>query len=75
MSTGAPARALSQRGAAGGLADLASGPGGVQTPLWHRSRGPADLTLSMTTGRNSRGKVWFDTEKRKWNKQSKKKKK
>ena len=58
----------------GGLAGLASGPGRVQTPLWLRSRGPGDLILSVTTGRNSRGKVWFDTEKRKWNNQSKKKK-
>lgn len=60
-----PSRVLSQlRGAGGGgLAGLASGPGRVQTPLWLRSRGPGDPVLSVTTGRNSRGKVWFDTEK------------
>lgn len=67
MSTGTRSGALSQlRGAEGGLAGSASGPRLSRLSCGSDHPWPSRLDLAVTTGRNSRGKVWFDTENRKW---------
>lgn len=67
MSTGARSGALSATWCGGALLARPADPACPDSPvaqiMW-----PSRLDLAVATGRNSRGKVWFDTENRKWNK-------
>ena len=67
MSIGAQSGALSATWCGGALPARPADPACPDSPVVQITW-PSRLDLAVTTGRNSRGKVWFDTENRKWNK-------